>query len=732
MKKIVHVLISIFCLLTLFACPHANNQQVCSDPSYTPDSSGDVITDNPAWDSVNSSDTITILEAQGHLESAYIKWTGVKDAVGYNVYYKEQSASEFTKIDDMLVRLYPTYLRADAVGLKAGSYTLKIVPVFASGESTDIATANVTVAAHDRSGFAFTGTQTPGAYNSDGTLKENAKVIYVTKNNAKTVSFTNGGVTGVGLQGILGESNCKKYTDPICVRILGTITINDVDSSSKGWSSSEGLQIKGNKSPITIEGIGEDASVWGFGLMARNSQYVELKNLAVMCFMDDGISLDTDNKYTWVHNMDIFYGATGGDADQAKGDGSLDVKGDSQYQTYSYNHFWDSGKASLCGMKSETGPNYITYHHNWFDHSDSRHPRVRTMTVHVYNNYYDGNSKYGIGATTGADIFAEGNYFRNCKFPMMSSLQGNDVYAGTDTYKPGDYGTFSGESGGSIKAYNNYIEGSSTSYWPYKNTGTAWTKGNKSIPSEIDTTVHFDAYEVAKRSDSVPSSVVAFNGADTYSNFDTVMGDVGLGLEKLPTTPEQAKTTVEKYAGRVNGGDFKWNFNDEQADTSYDVDTQLKEALVNYKTTLVKVLGEADSTDSGSTGDSTDSGNTESGTTGGSVIEGAIVHNFTESGTTSSVFTITGNTSTSKGTVTYNGETLTKCLKLESKTNISFTTTVDMTLTLVLNKDNGTNIKVDGEKLSDPSGIITVKLAAGTHTITKADTANLFYMSLVK
>ena len=55
-----------------------------------------------------------------------------------------------------------------------------------------------------------------------------------------------------------------------------------------------------------------------------------------------------------------------------------------------------------------------------------------------------------------------------------------------------------------------------------------------------------------------------------------------------------------------------------------------------------------------------------------------------------------------------------------------------MTLTLVLNKDNGTNIKVDGEKLSDPSGIITVKLAAGTHTITKADTANLFYMSLVK
>ena len=29
----------------------------------------------------------------------------------------------------------------------------------------------------------------------------------------------------------------------------------------------------------------------------------------------------------------------------------------------------------MCGMKSETGENWITYHHNWFDHSDSRMAR---------------------------------------------------------------------------------------------------------------------------------------------------------------------------------------------------------------------------------------------------------------------------------------------------------------------------------------------------------------------
>ena len=75
-------------------------------------------------------------------------------------------------------------------------------------------------------------------------------------------------------------------------------------------------------------------------------------------------------------------------------------------------HFYDSGKCSLCGM-GDSKEFHVSYHHNWFDHSDSRHPRVRTCSVHVYNNYYDGNSKYGIGATMGSSIFVENNYFRN-------------------------------------------------------------------------------------------------------------------------------------------------------------------------------------------------------------------------------------------------------------------------------------------------------------------------------
>lgn len=61
-----------------------------------------------------------------------------------------------------------------------------------------------------------------------------------------------------------------------------------------------------------------------------------------------------------------------------------------------------------------------------FDHSDSRHVRVRTMTVHMYNNYYQHCDVYGIGATSGSNIFMESNYFEAVKRPIMSSLQGTD------------------------------------------------------------------------------------------------------------------------------------------------------------------------------------------------------------------------------------------------------------------------------------------------------------------
>ena len=417
-----------------------------------------------------------ISEEGGWLESAYVEWTSVPNATGFAAYVKKanDADSSYVKLDNELIRKYPTYFRADAVGLAAGQYVMKVVPYIngALDESAAFVSGTLDVKANDRSGSAFS-SKSPyygkgvGAYNNDGTLKSDAQVVYVTKDTAKTVKATLNGITYTGFQDIVYGKQ-KGDTTPLDIRIIGTIDSTDMDRFD---SSAEGLQVKGKNAysemNMTIEGIGEDAQIKNFGILCRNAGNVEFRNFGIMLCMDDSLSLDTANANVWIHNMDLFYGSTGGDADQAKGDGTVDIKSKSTFVTVAYNHFWDNGKSSLCGMKSETTDCQITYHHNWFDHSDSRHPRIRTMTVHLYNNYFSGNSKYGVGVTMGSSAFVESNYFENCKHPMLSSMQGSDIEqntVGTDGttitgYKYATKGTFSGETGGVIKSYNNHIEG---------------------------------------------------------------------------------------------------------------------------------------------------------------------------------------------------------------------------------------------------------------------------------
>ena len=281
----------------------------------------------------------------------------------------------------------PVYVE---ISLKAGTYSVKVVPVNAEGTEIDGANtaSNLVVKSYNREGFAHFKYDGVGAYNNDGTLKAGAKVLYITAKTAKTVSTTvNTGKseTITGLQSIIDAYSKGKDKTPIAFRIIGKVSLSDLDHIS---SSAEGLQVKGATMNMTFEGVGDDATVYGFGFLLREAVSVEFRNFAIMRCLDDAMSLDTKNSNVWIHNMDLFYGKKGSAADQAKGDGTVDIKGDSKYVTVAYNRFWDNGKASMCGMKSETGENWITYHHNWFDHSDSRMARVRTMSVHMYNNYY--------------------------------------------------------------------------------------------------------------------------------------------------------------------------------------------------------------------------------------------------------------------------------------------------------------------------------------------------------
>lgn len=694
----------------------ASVQQISFAKKVEQGESGDI--DNPAG-------VIQITEAKGWQESAYLKWAPFEGASSYNVYVDDK------KIDAQLVRQYASYYRADVLGLKAGTYSVKVVPVNAEGtEITGANTAsNLVVKSFNREGFAHFKYDGVGAYNNDGTLKAGAKVLYITAKTAKTVSTTvNTGKseTITGLQSIIDAYSKGKDKTPIAFRIIGKVSLSDLDHIS---SSAEGLQIKGAMMNMTFEGVGDDATVYGFGFLLREAESVEFRNFAIMRCLDDAMSLDTKNFHVWIHNMDLFYGKKGSAADQAKGDGTVDIKGDSKYVTVAYNRFWDNGKASMCGMKSETGENWITYHHNWFDHSDSRMARIRTMSVHMYNNYYQHNDVYGIGATKGSSVFMESNYFDAVKRPIMSSKQGTDAM--------GD-GTFSGENGGLIKAYGNVF---------------ANKPDNFSYITYAENNTSFDAYEVSDPSEQVPVSVKTLVGGTSYNNFDT---NSSLMYAYAADKAEDVPSIVEGFygAGRLNHGDIDFAIPDETVVTNGHQQPlpALASLLDSYTSGVVKVFGESNAAgEGGTTGGGETGGSGEGGSTGGSTggtteggstvtpIEGTVLVTFTDSKPSSSIVTVSGNYATNKGTATIDGTSYSTCVKMESATNISVTVDKKVTMTLYFSSaDSKTNAKIDGKKPAEVNAVIdstaktmTVTLDAGSHTITKQDTCNLFGIKLV-
>ncbi|MDP2160310.1 MAG: T9SS type A sorting domain-containing protein [Flavobacterium sp.] len=720
-----------------------------------------------------SSQTITITQQTGWLESAYITWTPVDGVDSYNVYY---TGGGFTDqiIDTQLIRSYGSYFRADILGLAAGNYTFKVTPVTANVEGTGTVSSSVTVLPHSRNGFAHANGKVPGGYTLNGTVKPNAVILYITNENKNTISLTVTGATTnpcVGLQTILDGFKKGNDNRPLIVRLIGNIT-----PFAYMYNGDIVIENKNNvNGSITFEGVGSDAYANGWGIRIKKGTNIEIRNLGFMLTNSgegDNIGLQQDNDYVWVHNNDLFYGLPGSASDQAKGDGALDVKRSGNV-TISYNHFWDTGKSNLLGNGTETARE-LTYHHNWYDHSDSRHPRVRSHTVHIYNNYYDGISKYGAGATLASSLFMEGNYFRNCKYPMLISKQGSDILNGP--------GTFSGENGGMIKAFNNFMIGQQ-SFIPY-NASTHPTQ--------------FDAYVVTERNQTIPSSITALQGGATYNNFDTNPTHYVNNL--VIDSPEDAKTKVMQYSGRVGGGDITWTFNNAVDDTSYAINPGLLAVLTNYQSSLVFVQGNAPAvvnpqtlaiptnndqtvpegiaiapmvfTWGGTATDVTVSGLPNAGisfvknmsnktvtvtgtpsedldftittigstgtpvsgsgsiTIGDFVPQGDEIHNFTESVLNSSFYSFAGaNMNSTPGNTTYNGLTLTARLKIESSTVISYSTFVESTLTLVFDPGFSGIIKLDNVNYTASNGLIVIpNIPPGNHAITKNSVANLYYM----
>lgn len=525
--------------------------------------------------SMLSAHAITFVRQQGWLETAVAVWTPVNGAAAYHVYYSGEGISD-QQADDCLVRQYAEGLRVDIPGLKAGSYTLTIVAIDKNGQELERATTGtLDVQAHHREGYAFTEGVVPGGYQLDGTPKDGVRILYITAQTVNTITcdVSDGKklVSYTGLTNILNAYGKGKDHTPLIIRMIGTIKADEFE----GLKDGNYVNFQGNNATdrilesVTFEGIGDDATLYGYGICMKRTKGIEVRNLGIMLFGDDGVSMDTDNYHNWIHHCDFFYGAPGKDADQVKGDGSIDMKYRSTRTTIAYNHFFDCGKVMGCGGATKEETNLlITFHHNWFDHCDSRCPRLNHTTAHIYNNYYDGVAVYGIGCTEVSNAFIEANHFRDVQRPMMIAGQGTDRIYASDPNK----GTFSGQPGGMSKAYNNKVEGPVEVRLFY----------------QTDDPQQFDAWLVAARDEKVPETVSAYKGGHVYDNFDTADNMYA----SVPDAPEQVADIVTAEAGRMGGGDLKWTFDNDVDDKNHDVNTALKNALLNYQSQLLAIQGE--------------------------------------------------------------------------------------------------------------------------------------------
>jgi pectate lyase len=199
---------------------------------------------------------------------------------------------------------------------------------------------------------------------------------------------------------------------PYTILVQGTLTFDDM------------ITVVANKSII---GVGSTATINGGGLQlgstTRPGNNVIIRNLRFINASDDSISVTNAAHHVWIDHNDLSNGY----------DGLLDIKRRSTFVTVSWNHFHHHSKSTLVGHSDswtqDVGYLKVTYHHNYFDGTDQRHPRVRFGDpVHVYNNFYRDNPLYGIASTENAGVLVEANYFRNVAHP---------IYVGYDKSGPG-------------------------------------------------------------------------------------------------------------------------------------------------------------------------------------------------------------------------------------------------------------------------------------------------------
>jgi pectate lyase len=181
---------------------------------------------------------------------------------------------------------------------------------------------------------------------------------------------TTGGTGGniVTVTNVADFVNYAWDTEPLIIQVADTIELTSM------------VGINSNK---TIIGVGDQGVINGGGFHISNKSNIIIRNLLFRNSLDDAINIQESSHHIWIDHCDLTNAY----------DGLIDIKRGSDYITVSWNKFYNHQKTCLLGHSDNNGAQdsthlLVTYHHNWFNGTNSRHPRVRfSGLTHVYNNF---------------------------------------------------------------------------------------------------------------------------------------------------------------------------------------------------------------------------------------------------------------------------------------------------------------------------------------------------------
>ena len=363
--------------------------------------------------------------------------------------------------------------RADILGLPQGTYGIRI-STDAAGENVVFSAEGLTTRAFPRYGAAFIPSNelisnqaanewapegATGGYLSDGRVNPDAVIMYVSHNNWDNFTPEN-----------LSRENEFRGDNPMVIRFIGTVgdfervadqasvagaivppgVANAFNDAGAPTDQNRSITLASDSHGITFEGVGPDAVIYGWGFFTGGNTNVVFRNLSFEQYYAFGIRASGVSRNIWVHNNTLRYGQNwfafnDHETDRAWARGVIDVEQNVTGYTISYNRFIRVDKTHLVvggvqnwDIYNHGHQHYGTFHHNWYQGTQERNPRIRHHNIHTFNNLFEGItghplhyrlmdrfSGYAIGAGHNATIWAEGNIFENTGFPFQRSRMGH-------------------------------------------------------------------------------------------------------------------------------------------------------------------------------------------------------------------------------------------------------------------------------------------------------------------